>query len=237
MDLGKDCCNLLDGMHLSGDMTRILITAGPTHEPIDDVRYLANRSSGRMGIALATAAADRGLPTTLLLGPVPETPHLPSGVTCLRFRTTDDLQALLAGSWPDHDLLLMAAAVADFRPAAPVPGKLRRRSNRLVLDLEPTPDLLSGLTRTRPDQRVVAFALEEPDGLLEAARRKLEAKGADAIVANPLETMDAETVTAVLLERDGGRYDAPPDLPKTAFADWLLDRLLAPAAGRVGDRM
>ena len=99
---------------------RILITAGPTHEPIDPVRYLANRSSGRMGLALAEAAADRQWPVTLLLGPTPLPPPERSMIRTLRFQSTDELGQLLADLWADHDILVMAAAVADFRPAAPV---------------------------------------------------------------------------------------------------------------------
>ena len=204
---------------------RILVTAGPTHEPIDAVRYLANRSSGRMGCALAAEAASRGHSTTLLLGPGPLPP--PEG-TCLqteRFRTTADLEAALGRLWPDHDVLLMAAAVADYRPRhGSSEGKLRRQGETLHLELEPTPDLLAGLAAvTRHDQTLVAFALEPADGLVDAARAKLARKGAAAIVANPLETMDAENVTATLVLAHGTTVEAPADLPKAEFARWLLD--------------
>lgn len=207
---------------------RVLITAGPTHEPIDAVRYIANRSSGRMGIALAEAAETRGHRTTLLLGPSPLCPPEGTAIRTIRFRTTADLEGLLADEWPSHDVLIMAAAVADFRPAAPArDGKLRRQGERMSLELEPTPDLLAGLAgSTRPDQRVIGFALEPADELAASAREKLSRKGLDAIVANPLETMDAEDVTATLILRDGTAIEAPPDLPKAAFASWLLDQEL-----------
>ena len=119
----------------------VLITAGPTHEPIDAVRYIANRSSGRMGIALAEAATSRGIRTTLLLGPTALAPPVHSQLTTRRFRTAEELQTLLADAWPDHDILFMAAAVADFRPADPVAPdtKLVRRGGDLTLRLEPTP--------------------------------------------------------------------------------------------------
>src|SRR5688500_9859369 len=93
----------------------VLITAGPTHEPIDSVRYIANRSSGRMGLALAEAAMERGWATTLVLGPTPLTPTENSHLRIVRFQSTDDLQSLLGKLWPSHDVLFMAAAVADYR--------------------------------------------------------------------------------------------------------------------------
>jgi phosphopantothenoylcysteine decarboxylase/phosphopantothenate--cysteine ligase len=217
---------------------RLLITAGPTHEPIDEVRYLANRSSGRLGIALAAAAADRAMPTTLLLGPTALPPPDRTSLTVERFRTTASLAEALERWWPTSDVLIMAAAVADYRPAGPpAKGKLSR-GEPIDLPLEPTPDLLAHLASTaRPDQTLIGFALEPPEGLLEAAREKLRRKGVDAIVANPLETMDAETISATVLLRDGSDLTAPADLSKEAFAGWLLDRLEAMrAAGRPAPR-
>ncbi|HRP61696.1 MAG TPA: phosphopantothenoylcysteine decarboxylase, partial [Phycisphaerales bacterium] len=207
------------------------ITAGPTHEAIDTVRYLANRSSGRMGISLAEAAAKRGCATTLLLGPTHLEPPKSSRVTTLRFRTTADLQQLLTQLWPAHDLLIMAAAVADYRPIRepnPQDEKLQRTHEPLTLHLEPTPDLLAELAgETRSDQNVVGFALEPPSRLMESARRKLARKSLDAIVANPLETMDAETVSATLILRDETVIPAPVGTEKGEFADWLMDQLAA----------
>jgi phosphopantothenoylcysteine decarboxylase/phosphopantothenate--cysteine ligase len=204
---------------------RALITAGPTHEPIDSVRYIANRSSGRMGLALAQASIVRGWSTTLLLGPTPLQPPDHSHVRTIRFQTTTDLQQLLVELWPDHDLLIMAAAVADFRPTR-TDGKVKRGAESVILKLEPTPDLLSGLARiTRPDQTVIGFALETSDQLLDSAKDKLLTKQLDAIVANPLETMDADRVTATVLFRDGRSISAAPSLRKGEFADWLLSTL------------
>ena len=206
---------------------RILITAGPTHEPIDEVRYLANRSSGRMGIALAEAAARRGHPTTLLLGPTHLVPDVHPSLEVRRFRTTSDLQRSLEALWPRHDLLIMAAAVADYRPPEGECrlGKLRRSGEPLVLELEPTPDLVGSLER-RGDQRIVGFALEPADRLETAAHEKLDRKHLDAIVANPLDTMDAERVSAVLIRSGADDEPAPPGLTKPAFAEWLLDRVI-----------
>jgi phosphopantothenoylcysteine decarboxylase/phosphopantothenate--cysteine ligase len=211
----------------------ILVTAGPTLEPIDEVRYLANRSSGRMGVAIALEAASRGLPTTLLLGPGPLDPPQVSHLRTVRFRTTDDLQRLLGAHWPAHDVLVMAAAVADYRPSRTAPGKLPRRDRPLTLELEPTPDLLLGLRGcTRPDQTVIGFALAPGDDLQAAATEKLRRKGLDAIVANPLATMDAATVTAVVLLADGRVLTPGCDLTKGRFAAWLLDRLPVISAQR-----
>jgi phosphopantothenoylcysteine decarboxylase/phosphopantothenate--cysteine ligase len=207
----------------------VLITAGPTQEPIDAVRYLANRSTGRMGIALAEASAARGRPTTLLLGPTPLAPPEHSRLTTTRFRTTADLEALLAEHWPNHDVLIMAAAVADYRPAETVgpSSKHPRRRGTWSLQLEPTPDLLGGLAATtRPDQITIGFALEPADRLMASAREKLVAKNIDAIVANPLETIGSDRIRATVIVRDGRTLAPPgPDCPKREFAEWLLDQI------------
>lgn len=217
-----------------------LVTAGPTQEPIDAVRYLGNRSSGRMGIAIAEALAARGHAVELLLGPVsaPIDEEPARGIAIHRFRTTADLAALLARRWPSADLLVMAAAVADFRPAGgPLPAKLERGA-RLLLELEPTPDLLATCAATRrPGQTLVGFALEERARLVERALAKLRRKGADAIVANPLETMDAPTIDGTLLLSDGSTFRHPDagtggGVPKPLFAAWLAERLDALVGAR-----
>ena len=205
----------------------MLITAGPTHEPIDAVRYIANRSSGRMGIALAEAAASLGNSVTLLLGPTPTAPPQHSQIRVRRFLTTADLQGLLAKSWPGHSTLIMAAAVADYRPSHPADplGKRSRQQGSWTLELEATPDLLAeAAAASRPDQVTVGFALGPPDGLLEAARAKLAAKQIDAIVANPLRTMDDDRIQATLILRDG-RELSPPECSKPEFAMWLLQQV------------
>lgn len=184
-----------------------------------------------MGISLAEAAAKRGCTTTLLLGPTHLEPSKSSRVTTSRFRTTADLQQLLMQLWPAHDLLIMAAAVADYRPSRasdPQGDKLQRTNQPLTLRLEPTPDLLAELVgMTRSDQKVVGFALEPSNRLIESARRKLARKSLDAIVANPLETMDADTVSATLILRDETVIPAPAETGKSDFADWLMDQLAA----------
>ncbi len=218
--------------------TKLLITAGPTHEPIDAVRFIGNRSSGRLGMALADRAAARGVDTTILLGPTPLEPSH-TGVRVVRFQTTADLQDALARHVPECDTLIMAAAVADYRPlpdaaaglGGSATGKVRREKRNITIELEPTPDLLAGVSESvraaGGDQRLIGFALEPREGLLEVAKRKLERKGCHAIVANPLETMDAANIEAWLVWKDGRVDGTEGVIDKTAFADWLLDRVLA----------
>ena len=204
----------------------LLITAGPTHEPIDAVRYIGNRSSGRLGVSLADEAARRGWRVTLLLGPTPLTPS-DVGVRTLRYRTTADLEGLLEKELPGCDVLVMAAAVADYRPRATpdqLAGKLRRESRAMIIELEPTPDLLAACSsRRRTGQVLIGFALEPEAELLASARRKLERKRVDAIIANPLETMESPDVRAIAVLRGGAERDAGPAMPKAKFAGWLMD--------------
>ena len=212
---------------------RVLITAGPTHEPIDRVRYIGNRSSGRMGIALAEACIARGWPATLLLGPVAIPPPQHSHLSVLRFQTAADLQRLLWEHWPLHDLLLMAAAVADYTVAGvgdmesrAIPEKIKRAGDRLTLELVPTPDLLASLAPiTRANQTVVGFALEPAADLVRESLRKLAGKRLDAIVANPLTTMDSPDVSAMLILPDGHSVQASGSLSKIDFARWLLGQI------------
>jgi phosphopantothenoylcysteine decarboxylase/phosphopantothenate--cysteine ligase len=223
-----------------GKPQHILITAGPTHEAIDDVRYLANRSSGRMGIALAEAAREAGCEVTLLLGPVPIEPswqdcgstdalcHSLSAFRVERFESTADLQRLLDSHFLACDVLIMAAAVADYRPVVRTSGKLPRHGGQRTLDLEPTPDLVAGcVARRRGGQRIIAFALGEPEQLACRAIEKMRSKGVDAIVANPLVTMGSDSITAVVYTPTGETFTPnPPTGDKQAFAVWLVRWLL-----------
>ncbi|HMN39535.1 MAG TPA: phosphopantothenoylcysteine decarboxylase [Phycisphaerales bacterium] len=216
---------------------RLLITAGPTHEPIDAVRYIGNRSSGRLGIALADEAAARGWRVALLLGPSALTPKS-SRVEVVRFRTTADLEALLRVKLDEADVLVMAAAVADFRPKTGTVGgaqaKLRRNDGAgggLTLELEPTPDLLAGCAKARrADQILVGFALEPGATLLASAESKLRRKGVDLIVANALDTMDAPAVEATVVGPAGIVARTPGSMTKELFAPWLLDVIAKHAA-------
>jgi len=212
---------------------RILIAAGPTYEPIDAVRFLGNRSSGRLGSSLADAAAARGLGVTLLLGPNAVAPTH-AGVEVVRFVSTADLEARLAERLPDASVLVMAAAVADYRPApgeVDQGGKRRRQAAGMTLHLESTPDLLAGCSQNaRSDQLLVGFALEPEAEMIASGNRKLRRKNIDLIVANPLETMDSDTIRATLIGNPDRGIDTDEttdgSMPKADFADWLLDRIL-----------
>lgn len=203
---------------------RILITAGPTREPIDDVRFISNRSSGQMGFALAQAAADAGHDTTLLLGPVLMPPSVGERVRVIRFNTTADLEALLAEHFPKCDVLIKAAAVADYRPITLTKGKMPRGEG-LAIHLEPTPDLVAQCAKTkRDDQTIIAFALEDPLVLETRAVEKMNRKKVDAILANPLQTMDANDIEPILFYADG-RRDQPGRMLKRELARWLVSRV------------
>lgn len=212
---------------------RVLITAGPTREPLDAVRFISNRSSGSMGLALATAAREAGHAVTLLLGPGPRATDLPSGVACHRFETCAELETLLAEHFQGCDCLIMAAAVADYRLPEAMADKMPRQEGRLLtLTLEPTPDLVAQVTaRRRSDQRVIAFALEPAEVMEQRGLAKLQRKAVDAVVANPLATMESGRIEGVLLWRDGRRQTPPGagPLPKPEFARWLLEQVCPPA--------
>ena len=207
---------------------RLLITAGPTHEPIDAVRYIGNRSSGRLGVELADEAAARGWPVTLLLGPTHLAPTDPR-VEVLRYRTTSDLADLLAEHQPSCRVLVMAAAVADYRPIVEpgqLKGKFKRSGEGMVIRLEATEDLLAGCSKRRSEgQLLVGFALEPRERMLESALAKLERKGIDMIVANPLETMEGESIEAVVITTDGTLRHTDGAIPKRQFGVWLLDAI------------
>ncbi len=212
----------------------MLVTAGPTQEPIDLVRYIGNRSSGRLGMELTGLGAARGHDMTLLLGPLParedgigDSPRSAdySHAKVKRFRTTADLQHLLEEEARPADVVIMAAAVADYRPkGVPGAGKLRREAAGLTLELEATPDLLAGLGKSRlPGQLLVGFALEPRERLVESAREKLARKSIDLIVANELETMESENIEARVLGRNGEDFATPGKISKAKFAAWLFD--------------
>lgn len=188
---------------------------------------------------MADEAARRGWAVTLLLGPVTRTPS-DSRVRVVRFRTCGDLQGLLATEVTRSDVLVMAAAVADYRPKvdpAFFGGKFRRKNENLTLELEPTPDLLAQVAANRrPEQLMVGFALEPREELMESAWAKLERKKVDMVVGNPLETMDGETIEAIVLAKDGSETRTAGAVGKVEFARWLMGLIearLARTAGRV----
>jgi len=200
---------------------RVLITAGPTREPIDPVRYIGNRSSGQMGAALVKASLAAGHQATLILGPV--SVSMPPATNRIDVETAAQMQSAVMEQFPAHDLLIMAAAVADFRPKSISPDKLIRGGS-LTIECEPTPDIVAAAARQkRPDQRVIGFGLESTGGM-ERAKEKLRRKGLDLIVYNPVETMDCPNISAVLLYADGRSEPLPP-MSKGEFAATLISRV------------
>ena len=212
------------------------MTAGPTREAFDPARFISNPSTGRMGYALAAEALARGAEVTLISGPT----HLgaPAGVRLVRITTADEMFRAALNQAPAVDLVLKAAAVADYRPEDRSPGKikkdvLRRRSLRqggadraVVLRLMPTPDILEELgRRKKPGQVLVGFAAETGD-LASNALRKLKKKNLDLIVANRIgrqdEGFESETNRALVLDRAGRRFELPL-MTKEAMAAAILD--------------
>ena len=172
------------------DGLRVLVTAGGTREPIDSVRYVGNRSSGRMGIALAEQALRRGAEVTVVAANV--TPPAPAGVRVVAVETAAELLAATRDAFAGSHVLLMAAAVADFRPAQALAEKITKSGrDRLALELEPTDDVLEFLARERaPGQTLVGFAAEHGEGAVERGREKLVRKGLDAVVVNDISRRD-----------------------------------------------
>ena len=215
------------GGPLSG--RRVIVTAGPTREALDPVRFLSNRSSGLQGFALAQAALDRGAAVTLITGPT----SLPTPMGAQRIDVTaaqDMLDAVMIGIKDAH-VLLMAAAVADFGLIEIADQKIKKQDAGLTLSLSRTPDILASVAERRAQdgspEVVVGFAAESQN-LLENARSKLEKKGLDLIVANDITAADGgfEAITnrVVILDREGG-LDELPLLSKTAVAEIILDRV------------
>jgi len=217
------------------DGLRALVTAGGTREPIDSVRYVGNRSSGRMGVALAAEALRRGAEVTLIAANMAlETPE---GVRVVGVETAAELEAAALAEFEHADVLLMAAAVSDFRPAGPDAGKVKKAGrDGLALELEPTGDVLAALSATRrPDQTLVGFAAEHGEGGLRHARAKLEGKGLDAVVLNDISRadigFDAEQNEVTILTRGNEREVARR--PKVEVAAAILDEVEALRAERM----
>ena len=212
---------------------RVLVTAGGTREPIDSVRFVGNSSSGRMGLALAQAALLRGAEVTVIAANV-ALPR-PAGASWREVCTAAELQRECELRFDACDVLLMAAAVGDFRPSEPLAGKIKKEDReRLTLELEPTEDIVAALAaRRRPDQTVVAFAAEHGERAVELARAKLAIKGLDAIVVNDISRGDigfeADENEVTILGADGDRH--VPRAAKTHVAEAILDAVAALRAG------
>lgn len=219
-------CRVLEGRAQDLAGQRIVVTAGPTHEPVDPVRFIGNRSSGKMGIALATAARDRGAQVTLVLGPSAE--PVPAGVECVRVETAAEMLVVAQAAFKDADAAICAAAVADYTPAHPADHKLKKAHERLDrIDLVETTDILATLSAAKDERRVIGFAAETGH-LLDYARRKLERKGCDAIVANDVSRADSgfgsATDKAWIVTKAGERE--LPCLSKEDLAHEILDLLV-----------
>jgi phosphopantothenoylcysteine decarboxylase/phosphopantothenate--cysteine ligase len=205
----------------------VLVTAGPTVEDIDPVRFISNRSSGRMGYRLAEAARDRGARVVLVSGPVALA--APSGVELVAVRSAEEMARAVAAHVGPATIVAMAAAVADYRPGTVSPTKVKKADGPATLEMVRTTDILKSLGKAKGDRILVGFAAET-DHLLEHARKKLREKNLDLIVANDVSREDSgfggETNAAVLIDRDGGEVDVPRR-SKRALADAVLDRVIA----------
>jgi phosphopantothenoylcysteine decarboxylase/phosphopantothenate--cysteine ligase len=206
--------------------TKILITSGATQEPLDGVRYLCNHSSGKLGSMIALAAVTQGYEVTLLYGNHSVLPTCHPRLHTTPYSSTRDLKAKLDENWPSHSILIMAAAVSDYTPSGgQTKGKISRKSN-LTLELTPTEDLVAAVANSsRADQRIIAFALEESTLLELSAKAKLNRKKVDAIVANPLETMNSSTIKATVFLKDGSSMTPESQCSKPEFAHWLIENL------------
>lgn len=206
---------------------RVMVTAGPTVEPIDPVRYLTNRSSGKFGYALATAAAARGAEVTLVSGPVAL--PAPEGVEVRYVETARDMLAAAEEAFENADIALFAAAVADMRPSNPASKKLKKGKNDAELSaiqLTENPDILATLGHKKQNQVVIGFAAETND-VIENAGKKLAKKGADMIVANEVganKTFGKDDDEIWLVTEEGAQHVDPA--PKTELAYTILDKAI-----------
>jgi phosphopantothenoylcysteine decarboxylase/phosphopantothenate--cysteine ligase len=215
---------------------RLLVSAGPTQEPIDPVRFLSNRSSGKMGYAVAQAARERGAAVTLVSGPTAL--PAPPGVEIVPVSTAEEMEKAIASRFGWATVVVMAAAVADFRPSRRLEHKLKKGDASRTLALDPTADILTGLSTRKTHQILVGFAAETGPALA-GAREKLARKGLDLVVGNDVTVEGAgfgsDRNAAVLVDRTG-RVTEVPLMSKRELADRILDAIQALSAppGRKG---
>lgn len=205
---------------------RVLVTAGPTSEPIDPVRVVTNRSSGKMGYALAAAARARGAAVTLISGPTALA--APDGVELVRVETSEEMRRAVLAGLDKATMLLMAAAVADYRPRAPLAAKIKKSPTPLSIDLVPTTDILAEVAQCRPPGLFVVGFAAETERLVERATEKLRSKALDLIVANdvgmPGIGFGSEMNEVTLIDRTGAATTVSR-LPKRAVAERILDQV------------
>jgi phosphopantothenoylcysteine decarboxylase/phosphopantothenate--cysteine ligase len=205
----------------------VLVTAGPTQEPLDPVRFLSNRSSGRMGFAIAQAARDRGAHVLLVSGPT--SLPTPPGVTRTDVTTAEEMLHAVLGQLDATTILIMAAAVADYRPSTHAPKKLKKQES-LTIELLRNPDILAEAGRQKESRILVGFAAETED-LVSNAREKLHKKHLDLIVANDIRVgFGGETTRVTILDRQG-QVEELPELSKREVAHQILDRVVAVRRG------
>lgn len=200
---------------------KVLVTAGPTREAIDPVRYISNASSGKMGYAIARAARRRGAEVVLVSGPsfLPE----PAGVTFVPVRTAEEMLDACVRHFPQSTIVIMAAAVADYRPTKSYPSKVKKDARFLSIEMERTQDVLKSLAaKKKAGQTLIGFALET-DSMEENARKKLDEKKLDFVVANTPAGLDSDTNQVTIIGR-GVKDEKLPALPKEEVADRILDR-------------
>jgi phosphopantothenoylcysteine decarboxylase/phosphopantothenate--cysteine ligase len=206
---------------------RVLVTAGPTREPIDPVRYISNRSSGKMGYSLAAAALRRGAAVTLVSGPTAIAP--PAGSTFVPVQSAEEMREAVLHHLETATIVIKAAAVADYRLRETVALKIKSKQSSLSLELTPNPDILKEIADRRPAAFLVGFAAETHEVAVQAAA-KLRAKGVDLLVANDVSRagigFDADDNEVLLVDR-WGESRALPRGPKPAIADAILDRVIA----------
>lgn len=223
--IARRVCEVL-GLRKDFTGQTILVTAGPTCEDLDPVRFLTNRSSGKMGYALAETAIRRGAHVVLVSGPTDL--HPPEGADWVPVRTAEEMRRAVQEHAAEANAVIMAAAVADYRPVTASPTKIKRSGERILLELEPTPDILGELRPAQGPRVLIGFAAET-DRVAENARAKLARKGADMIVANDVTQKDAgfdtDTNIVTLFFRDG-REIALPKLTKSEVAQHILDHVL-----------
>jgi len=204
----------------------VLLTAGPTQEPLDAVRYLSNRSSGKMGYALAAAAVARGARVILVSGPVSLEP--PAGAEAIQVHTALEMRKAVMDHLEEATIIIKAAAVADYHRSNPPKQKVKKTAARMSLELDPTPDILAEAGRKKGDRLLIGFAAET-ENLIEEARRKLESKNCDMVVANLVSQegsgFEADENEVVLLLRTGEIIPVKR-APKTAIAQRIFDEII-----------
>lgn len=209
----------------------VVVSAGPTREYVDPVRYLTNESSGRMGFAIAAALRERGARVTLVAGPVSR--PTPAGVERVDVESARDMLAAVRRAFRGADALVMSAAVADWRPARRLSGKWRKKdggARRATLELVRNPDILATVARSKGERLVVGFALETGDGE-RRAQAKLRRKNLDFVVLNDESALNAARSSATIIGRDGSRREIP-ERSKEAIAEVLAELVTNEARAR-----